>query len=190
MVVSRVIGYFHYRTVDALDEDAVHSLFERLCQHCSYADSKLPLIRDFTRLASKSKNMLPIIVESEPDGVLIGTCAFFNRVKSGKIELIGYFEPVFEGTETLLNAARNLISLARELFPMKKINIRIDESDHAKRTLAEHCGAEFIMLCDTIEAEYSKLLLAERGDRNDELQNELMMIIKAGENKVVLYNIN
>ncbi|MBR0062709.1 MAG: hypothetical protein IJP67_00925, partial [Oscillospiraceae bacterium] len=124
MEVNRVIGDFRFRTLDALDGAAIQSFYERLSVHCAFADSRLPLIRDFTRLASTSKNMLPIIVESEPDGVLIGTCAFFNRVSTGTLELIGFIEPIFEGTETVVKATGNLIVLARELYTKKRLDIR------------------------------------------------------------------
>ena len=190
MEVNRVIGDFRFRTLGALDGAAIQGFYERLSAHCAFADSRLPLIRDFTRLASISKNMLPIIVESEPDGVLIGTCAFFKRVRTGTLELIGFIEPIFEGTETVAKATGNLIVLARELYTKKRLDIRLNADDTTKRSLAENCGAVFIKLCDTIEAEYSRMLLAERGDRDDDFQRELMMIIRSGENRVALYSIS
>ncbi|MBR1841648.1 MAG: hypothetical protein IJ788_00045 [Oscillospiraceae bacterium] len=190
MEVNRVIGGFRYRSLEALDADAIHDFYERLSMHCSFADSRLPMIRDFIKLASTSKKMLPIIIESEPDGVLIGTCAFFDRWRTNSVEIMGFFEPIFEGTETLLSASENLLLLARELFGKRRLDIRIGADDEVKRSLAERCGAVFAKLCDTIEAEYSKILLAERGDRDDELQDELLTIIRAGENKVALYHFN
>ena len=190
MEVNRVIGGFRYRSLESLDADAIHDFYERLSMHCSFADSRLPMIHDFIKIASTSKKMFPIIVESEPDGVLIGTCAFFDRWRTNSVEIIGFFEPIFEGTETLLSASANLLSLARELFGKRRLDIRLSAEDKFKRSLAERCGAVFTKLCDTIEAEYSKILLAERGDRDDELQDELLMIIRAGENKVALYQIN
>lgn len=190
MEVNRVIGGFRYRSLEALDADAIHDFYERLSMHCSFADSRLPMIRDFIKLASTSKKMFPIIIQSEPDGVLIGTCAFFDRWRTNSVEIMGFCEPIFEGTETLLSASANLFSLARELFGKRRLDLRITADDSVKRSLAERCGAVFVRLCDTIEAEYSKILLAERGVRDDELQNELMMIIRSGENKVALYHMN
>lgn len=186
MEINRVINGYRIRSVCAEDKETYLSLRERhLGPDGGYWDMP-PYSEEYWRIMLMSDNMIAMLIQTEDGGVLVGSCVFAH-IHSDTVELMGDVEPFFCGTDVELEVGMCIAELAREVFPDRRIEIRLPVEATGKQSVVEQCGAVFCSLGDLPVVRYVKLFLEERGDKHDELKSRLTQIAEDGKDRIAIY---
>ena len=167
------------RTVTEEDREDFFAYKDRLEPRDSVLDSR-DLLWDFSLQAEYQRQFIAIHMA---DGVIVGDGVLF-LCSDDEVEVGCSVLPEYRNRGYAALLGKTLVESARELYPGRKIVVKIQKDNAASLRVAEKAGAAFLRTEDSLELTAYREMVRQLEEENRNLPQDVREMLKKKEEKL------